>query len=548
MLKKLSSLFLTVCLTTMLTSAVVSAQDAYAFQMSKTYYSGNETVVLKLDSATAAVLKAKGDSAFFRTVVGEVGDLATASLAGLYDRVYCGGIREDNTLEIPMRVSPDLTAGMTVYGAQYGAGEAVRMAGAYTMVLFVNDGSGAKAVAKSETFYLCPQLAITAAGAVVEPWTKPNDTDYKSYFVALGDGGYLQKNFAAFLCNVTAGYGYTYDGISLTLNGVPVPQFAGYDSSLPCSYSRDYHAVRFGGMQRSKDDARIVKALDVVCRPLFTVSGSAEAGKTLTVSGTAGETVAWQESADGESWSDIAGAGQTEYTVTAANVGKFIRVHITDGTGHFYSAPTGKVTGGTHTVSFEVGENGGVLIESTPVPGSISVEDGQSFSFTVVPDQGYEIASVTAGQTPLVVGSDGAVTLERVAADVTISVAFRQLPQVGVPQISGSENAVFTQTDYQYQGSGKAYNSVVIYASILVPTGWELESYGVEFSDDGGNIQSEPLAAYGHSSDWRYGVRIYGEGLTSGIYYARGYAVLKRTADGTALTVKEAAQREIVIE
>ena len=342
MKKRLLSMLLVFTMLLGLSAVLYADAPAYVFQVSKTYYGGDETVKVTLDAATAASLKAMGENAFFRTVVGEVGDLATASLAGIYDRVYCGGIGEDNTLEIPMRISSDLADGVTVYGVKHGAGEAVRMAGAYTLVLFVNDGSGAKAVAKSETYYLYPPLVITAENATVEPWTKPNDTDYKTYFHDAGNGRYLQTIPWALLCSVVPDFGYDFVEAAVTINGEPVPKSPAFNTSLSYSYAYEQYAIaaiRFAAISNSvKDSALRTRELYVSCPALYVLNGTPVAGSTLWIDGmTPGvEQLEWQASDNGEDgWEAI--STEAEYTIPVAQQGKYIRAKVWQGENVFYT-------------------------------------------------------------------------------------------------------------------------------------------------------------------------------------------------------------------
>jgi len=120
----------------------------------------------------------------------------------------------------------------------------------------------------------------------------------------------------------------------------------------------------------------------------------------------------------------IAGATGVSYTTpatTAADSGKRFNVLVSNVAGSVTSAPAtltvGNVSQVTYTITTSAGSNGSI----TP-SGAIPVISGYSKTFTMIPNAGYEVGSVTVDG--ISVGAVNSYTFSDVGANHTISVDF----------------------------------------------------------------------------------------------------------------------------
>ena len=185
----------------------------------------------------------------------------------------------------------------------------------------------------------------------------------------------------------------------------------------------------------------------------------------------------------------------------------------------------------SHTVTVTVGSNGQVKRGDTVIEngGTVSVETGGSVSLTLLPDEGYEVETVLAGGQALT-PSGGMVTVDNITQDLNISVAFR-LKGESEPVINANGNVV---SDPSYIPDGKVdpVYSALIYSTLNTGYGWEIVSVGVEIRDAAGAVIPLAVAQANITSDGKFGVRVFGAGLTSGETYTLvPYAIVKKGTD-----------------
>lgn len=191
------------------------------------------------------------------------------------------------------------------------------------------------------------------------------------------------------------------------------------------------------------------------------------------------------------------------------------------------------------TVHFDSSQ-GSVTVDGQPVT------DGQTLlttggDFAVTPANGYELASIQvtrAGSTE-VLGSypqGGRITF---AEDADVTVTFRQ--QTQEPSVTGVAEQMIFEAGYSY--GQKTYNSIVVFATINT-SGKTMSEFGIEFKRETG---TEPLILKATNtaitSDGRFGIRVFGDPLTTGSYQARAYA---KFSDGTSCY--EEGWRTVIIQ
>ncbi len=180
------------------------------------------------------------------------------------------------------------------------------------------------------------------------------------------------------------------------------------------------------------------------------------------------------------------------------------------------------------TVHFDQSQ-GSVTVDGQPVTNgqTLSITGGD---FAAVPENGFELdsISVTKAGSDEVLGSypqGGKMTFSQ---DADVTVTFRQ--QTQEPSITGVAEQMFFEAGYSY--GQKTYNSIIVFATIRT-SGKTMSEFGIELKRETG---TEPLVLKAENtaitSDGRFGIRVFGDPLTTGGYQARAYA---KFSDGTLL-------------
>lgn len=91
-------------------------------------------------------------------------------------------------------------------------------------------------------------------------------------------------------------------------------------------------------------------------------------------------------------------------------------------------------------VTVNVGENGSVTAELTQHEDKYEVEYGNSATFTITPDTGYKVASVTFGDTTIQANEDGTYTLPSVTEPTTLEVTFDKTEEQPFWTFNADEN------------------------------------------------------------------------------------------------------------
>ena len=109
---------------------------------------------------------------------------------------------------------------------------------------------------------------------------------------------------------------------------------------------------------------------------------------------------------------------------------------VAKGTTVNITVSTGKPAPSSYTVSASVSGDGGSVS-----PGSMNVESGKSVTFTVTPNSGYEVASITdTNGKSYSVSSNGTFTVDNVTGDVAVTVTFRSTAPVPAPDSQANTN------------------------------------------------------------------------------------------------------------
>ncbi len=266
------------------------------------------------------------------------------------------------------------------------------------------------------------------------------------------------------------------------------------------------------------------------------------AGSLLTATATIGDanpnaeitlSYQWQSSEDGTTFTDIEGATEATYTAQDADVGHQIRVIAT-------AKSTGTVSGessmsGTSsavevaaapenvTVTVSAGEGGQVMYNGAAVTGDVTVNSAEDQIFTVVPNDGYEVASILLDEQDVTVAGNE-INLKGTTAAKTLAVTFREITPVNPGIAEGA-----TTTQFSADESGKP--TMYVYSKLN------------NFNTAGGNefgiklwIKDQPddkltLPAMLNSSDkaaaapgQAFAIRVYGAAITADkTYVAQPY-------------------------
>ena len=188
------------------------------------------------------------------------------------------------------------------------------------------------------------------------------------------------------------------------------------------------------GVAVTSNPSGIINSSGVPTASSVSISGTPTIGQVLTGSYTYAQadsvaqgvsTFRWLESAtSGGTYSAIAGATNSTYTVVTADQGLYIKFEVTPvatvppttGSAVLSSATT-QVPLTIHTITASVGANGTI----TP-SGSVSVNNGSDQAFTITANSGYHIDTVTSDS--VAVSATSPYTFTNVTADHTISATF----------------------------------------------------------------------------------------------------------------------------
>ncbi|MDY4976164.1 MAG: hypothetical protein SO147_04615 [Clostridia bacterium] len=187
-----------------------------------------------------------------------------------------------------------------------------------------------------------------------------------------------------------------------------------------------------------------------------------------------------------------------------------------------------EVDDGKKTLSVSTAEHGKVLEGESDVTGSsIRVSDGGSKTFTLVPDDGYEVDRVIYGEeedytAEIPVDNNNQITLDNITSDCSLTVTFRKIP---VTQAVVNQAAVVQGS---FQGTdGNTYRGFTTYVKVTKPDAWEWNQmeYGIVLGRVDGQGQSVSLKGNQATEDGNFGIRVYGAEFQAGNSYSvQGYA------------------------
>lgn len=170
-------------------------------------------------------------------------------------------------------------------------------------------------------------------------------------------------------------------------------------------------------------------------------------------------------------------------------------------------------------VTVTVGEHGKVQYNSNDVVSGAEtpVTYNADATFTIVPDSNYEVDTVKVNDTPVAV-TDNTVTLASVKEAQKMSVTFKQAESTAPSVVTSGTSYVFT-SDYK-DGNG----AQVAYFTVNPGSGYTFTKGIAKLTTSSGEtltLESDDMLTYANAEGWngRYGVRIYGDGLTDGESY-----------------------------
>ncbi len=268
-------------------------------------------------------------------------------------------------------------------------------------------------------------------------------------------------------------------------------------------------------------------------------------GTELTASATTGDanpnaeitlSYQWQSSEDGTTFTDIEGATEASYTVQDADEGLQIRVVAT-------AKSTGTVSGESSmsgassavqvaaaapenvTVAVSVGEGGQVMYNGAAVTGDVTIpyNSADDQIFTVVPNDGYEVASILLDEQDVTVAGNE-INLKGTTAAKTLAVTFREITPVNPGIAEGA-----TTTQFSADESGKP--TMYVYSKLNSFNTAGGAEYGIKLwiKDQAENTLTLPAML--NSSDkaaaapgQAFAIRVYGAAITADkTYVAQPY-------------------------
>ena len=258
----------------------------------------------------------------------------------------------------------------------------------------------------------------------------------------------------------------------------------------------------------------------------------------------------WQSSGDGEVWTDIDGATASSYTPDANLAGKQVRAVVyaesipQNENGQPLSAVQSRKSCSaavtvqvpapvTCQVAATAGIGGTVTVNGA---GSVTVNENDTVNVLITPEAEYQVDTITVNNQAYPY-SGNSFTLT-ISADTTISVAFIKKSDVaGIGGNSGITGGyVFYRKDYQPDGGDKAYTAVTVYYKVSVPEGWDVSKCGLKLTAPDGTTVD--LSAADWSSDGKFGIRFFGDGIQTGETYS-GRAYVQYEQDETEYEQEE---------
>ena len=203
-----------------------------------------------------------------------------------------------------------------------------------------------------------------------------------------------------------------------------------------------------------------------------------------------------------------------------------------------------EVDDGKHNITVASVQNGQVLCDGSNVAGSsVEVEYGGGKTFTIQPDSGFLVDTVTCDGAPLVLDNNNTVTIDHVVANRELAVTFKAEGVTDPEIILNSDNII--QSIYTDAEGGESYNSTLVYFRVTKPDLWDWErmEYGMCVTDvqTGVSYLCKALKA---TADGRFGIRIYGAALKPGqVLRLKGY--LKENTSSESVYSSE---QEVTIE
>lgn len=131
-------------------------------------------------------------------------------------------------------------------------------------------------------------------------------------------------------------------------------------------------------------------------------------------------------------WNSYAFSNEDD-TTQAYTSGKTVRINhlLTHGESSIYPLYYTLSANYNPLVTVDVGENGkvtynGTVVDKDTTDKKVEVEYGTAPDFTIIPDTGYKVASVTFGDTTIQANEDGTYTLPSVTEPTTLKVEFEE--------------------------------------------------------------------------------------------------------------------------
>ena len=134
-------------------------------------------------------------------------------------------------------------------------------------------------------------------------------------------------------------------------------------------------------------------------------------------------------------WNSYAFSNEDD-TTQAYTSGKTVRINhlLTHGESSIYPLYYTLSANYNPLVTVDVGENGkvtynGTVVDKDTTDKKVEVEYGTAPDFTITPDTGYKVASVTFGDTTIQANEDGTYTLPSVTEPTTLKVEFEEIEE-----------------------------------------------------------------------------------------------------------------------
>lgn len=237
----------------------------------------------------------------------------------------------------------------------------------------------------------------------------------------------------------------------------------------------------------------------------------------------------WEISDNGaDGWTEAS----SEAAYTPADAGKYVRA---------FAQPTGSIDGLTGEKAYsevqQIGVENPKLTFTLTGSGTVQDDDGISYgtgenmtaangdniTLQLVPETGYQVSSVKAGDKELVVNDQNEIVLENINLDTALTVVFTER-QKEKPAASSSDQ-VMTQKDYLPKEDAQPVFSAILYSKIQPGYGYDVLEAGVKLVKDDKSLLLPILGTW--SDTYQYGIRVFGEGLTEGSYQMIPYVKIK---------------------